>query len=57
MLMKTKPKNSVKLKEFLVSCKNADGGFGVTPGEASTMSGVYYYAAISKWLADDEEKK
>lgn len=50
MLMKVKPKDPTKLKEFLASCRNKDGGYGVTPGEKSSMSGVYYYAAISHWL-------
>jgi hypothetical protein len=50
MLLEAKPKDPTKLKEFLASCRNKDGGYGVTPGEKSSMSGVYYYAAISHWL-------
>lgn len=50
MLMKVKPKDPAKLKQFLASCRNKDGGYGVTPGDKSSMSGVYYYAAISHWL-------
>lgn len=54
MLMKAKPQDTAKMKSFLLSCGHKDGGFGVAPGEPSTMSGTYYYAAIMKWL--DEVK-
>lgn len=50
MLTKTKPRDPAKLKAFLASCRNDDGGYGVSPGEKSSMSGVYYYAAITHWL-------
>jgi prenyltransferase beta subunit len=53
-LMREKPKDVAGLRKFLLSCRNADGGFGVKPGEPSSMSGVYYFAIISKWL--DEMK-
>jgi prenyltransferase beta subunit len=56
MLLKEKPKDLKKLREFVDSHRNADGGYATKPGEKSTMSGVYYAAAISKWL-DDMEKK
>ena len=50
MLLKEKPKNRRAIIKYLAYSKNADGGFGVAPGEPSTMSGTYYFAAISKWL-------
>ena len=50
MLMKIKPNDTAKLKRFIESCKNKDGGFGIQPGEPSSMSGVYYFAAITHWL-------
>jgi prenyltransferase beta subunit len=50
MLAKERPKNTFKLGEFLKSCRNADGGCGVAPGEPSSASGTYYYAIVSKWL-------
>ena len=52
MLTKSKPLHPDSLRKFLSTCKNADGGFGVAPGEQSTMSGAYYFAAISKWLEE-----
>lgn len=50
MLAKERPKNTYKLGEFLKSCRNADGGCGVAPGEPSSASGTYYWAIISKWM-------
>ncbi len=38
------------LKSFLGTCHNADGGYGVAPGEPSTVSGVYYAGIIRHWL-------
>jgi hypothetical protein len=54
-LLKEKPKDVAALRKFVASCRNADGGYGVTPGAPSSMSGVYYAAIVSKWL-DDMEK-
>jgi hypothetical protein len=54
-LLKAKPADAARLRKFLLSCRNEDGGFGVKPGEPSSMSGVYYFAIVSKWL-DELEK-
>jgi hypothetical protein len=51
-----KPRDPGKLRAFIESHRNADGGYAVKPGERSTMSGVYYATIITKWL-DDLEKK
>jgi prenyltransferase beta subunit len=49
-LLKEKPKDVAKLKEFVARCRNADGGYGVTPGQPSTVSGTYFAAVIGYWL-------
>jgi len=41
-----------RVKTFVAKCKNADGGYGVKPGEPSTMSGVYYAVVIEKFLGE-----
>jgi prenyltransferase beta subunit len=56
MLMKEKPKDVKKLREFIAAHRNPDDGYATKPGEKSSMSGVYYAAIISKWL-DEMEKK
>ena len=55
-LLKEKPKDIAKLREFIGKCRNKDCGYGVKPGEASSASGVYFATIIAKWL-DDMEKK
>jgi prenyltransferase beta subunit len=51
-LLKEKPKDVAKLKDFFAKCRNADGGYGVAPGQPSTVSGTYYAAAVSRWLCE-----
>lgn len=56
MLLKEKPKDTKKLREFLDAHRNADNGCATKPGDKSSMSGAYYCVIVSKWL-DDMEKK
>ena len=51
-LLKEKPKDVAKLKEFIGKCRNSDGGYGVAPGQPSTVSGTYYAAVVNKWLGE-----
>jgi prenyltransferase beta subunit len=55
-LLKEKPKDVKKLREFIAARRNKDGGYGTEPGGKSTVNGVYYAAIISHWL-DALEKK
>lgn len=55
-LMKTRPYGPAQLRGFVAARRNPDGGYGMTPGEGSSLSGVYYAAIITKWL-DELEKK
>ena len=57
MLLKEKPKDAKKLREFLDAHRNKDGGYATKPGDPSSMSGVYYCVIVSKWLDDMEAKK
>lgn len=50
MLLKEKPKDAAAVRKFLASHRNADGGYGTTPGGPSNVGGTYYAVAISKWL-------
>ena len=42
MLLKEKPKDVKKLRAFIESHRNKDGGYATKPGDKSTMSGAYY---------------
>jgi prenyltransferase beta subunit len=45
-----KPSSVEKLREFIGKCRNADGGYGVAPGQESSASGTYYAGIIQHWL-------
>jgi prenyltransferase beta subunit len=49
MLME-KPADVDALKTFIAKCRNKDGGYGVTPGQESTVSGAYFASIILHWL-------
>jgi hypothetical protein len=51
-LLTEKPADVPALRRFLAGCRNADGGSGVKPGEPSSLSGTYYAATVTKWLAE-----
>ncbi len=56
MLLKGKPEDAKKLREFIDAHRNKDGGYATKPGDKSSMSGAYYCVIVSKWL-DEMEKK
>jgi prenyltransferase beta subunit len=35
---------------FVARCRNADGGYGVVPGEPSTVGATYFASIIQHWL-------
>jgi hypothetical protein len=57
MLLKEKPKDVKKLREFIEVHRNGDDGYATKPGAKSSMSGVYYCIIVSKWLDEMEAKK
>ncbi len=46
------PKDLTKVREFVDSHRNPDGGYATKPGDKSNMSGTYYCITVSKWLDD-----
>jgi prenyltransferase beta subunit len=52
MMMKEKPKDMAALRSYIGKCRNADGGYGVEPGQTSSVSGAYYAGIILHWLDD-----
>jgi hypothetical protein len=50
-MMQSRPDDIPALQGFIAKCRNSDGGYGVAPGEASTVSGTYYAAIIRHWLS------
>jgi prenyltransferase beta subunit len=39
-----------KLRGFVARCRNDDGGYGVTPGQKSSVSGTYFAGIVLHWL-------
>ncbi|HWG42596.1 MAG TPA: prenyltransferase/squalene oxidase repeat-containing protein, partial [Gemmataceae bacterium] len=49
-MLKIKPDGANRLRAFLARCRNNDGGYGVAPGQPSSVSGTYYASIIAHWL-------
>ena len=54
LLLKERPKDRTGMRAFIEKCRNVDGGFGVKPGDPSTVAGTYFATIISKWLDEME---
>jgi prenyltransferase beta subunit len=51
VMLKAQPKRAGDLKAYVAKCRNADGGYGVTPGTPSSAGGTYFASIILHWLA------
>jgi hypothetical protein len=49
-MLKEKPASPAKLREFIAKCRNADGGYGIKPGEPSNVSATYNAGIVLHWL-------
>jgi prenyltransferase beta subunit len=49
MMLKAWPDRAEGLRTFIAKCRNEDGGYGVAPGQPSSISGCYYAAIIRHW--------
>ncbi len=49
-MLKATPEDVGRLRAFLDSCRNDDGGYGVAKGKPSSASGTYYASSILHWL-------
>jgi prenyltransferase beta subunit len=54
MMLKATPGNVDGLRAFIARCRNEDGGYGVTPGQTSTVGGTYFAAIVLHWLKDSK---
>jgi len=50
MMLKSRPGDVPALERFIAKCRNADGGYGVAPGQPSSASGTYFACIIRHWL-------
>ena len=49
MMLGAAPDRVEGLRTFIAKCRNEDGGYGVAPGQPSSLSGTYYAAIIRYW--------
>jgi prenyltransferase beta subunit len=49
-MLKAQPAAAERCRAFIASCRNADGGYGVAPGEPSGVSGTYFAGILLHWL-------
>jgi hypothetical protein len=49
-MLKAAPQDAGRLRAFIDSCRNDDGGYGVAKGKSSSAAGTYYAAIITHWL-------
>ncbi len=50
-MLKEKP-DSERLRTFIAKCRNADGGYGIAPGQPSQVGSTYFAAIILHWLEE-----
>ena len=51
-MLKEKPADVAAFRAFVAKCRNADGGYGVAPGQPSNAGGTYFASIILHWLAE-----
>ncbi|MFN4260946.1 MAG: prenyltransferase/squalene oxidase repeat-containing protein [Gemmataceae bacterium] len=49
-MLKQQPADPDALRQFVARCRNADGGYGLTPGQPSNIGPTYFAAIILHWL-------
>ncbi len=50
ILLKEKPKKKHEMLDFIKKCRNSDGGYGLAPGQESSIGATYYAAILNHWL-------
>jgi len=51
-MLKAKPARVADCRAFVARCRNADGGYGVAPGQPSNVGATYFASIILHWLAE-----
>jgi prenyltransferase beta subunit len=49
-MLKAQPAAADRCREFIASCRNADGGYGVAPGQPSSAGATYFAGIVLHWL-------
>jgi hypothetical protein len=51
-MLKTKPADPDRMRDFIAKCRNSDGGYSVAPGQLSSATGTYFATIILHWLEE-----
>lgn len=49
-MLKARPSDVEGLRSFVAKCRNEDGGYGLSPGQPSSIGPTYFAAIIRHWL-------
>jgi hypothetical protein len=52
MMLKAQPERIEGLRTFIAKCRNEDGGYGISPGQPSSVSATYFAAIVRHWLGE-----
>jgi prenyltransferase beta subunit len=44
-----------KCRAFVAKCRNSDGGYGIRPGQPSSVAGCYYAGSVLNWIVVSEK--
>jgi prenyltransferase beta subunit len=50
VMLKEKPADVAGLRKFVARCRNADGGYGIAPGQPSGAGPTYFASIVLHWL-------
>lgn len=50
MMLKAHPRNADAVHAFVAKCRNDDGGYGLVPGQPSSVNSTYFAAIVTHWL-------
>jgi prenyltransferase beta subunit len=51
-MLKQQPADMDRCRAFIAKCRNADGGYGVAPGQPSSVAATYFAGIILHWLEE-----
>jgi prenyltransferase beta subunit len=54
VMLNARPKDVAGLRKFVARCRNADSGYGVAPGQESTVGATYFAGIILHWLGKEK---
>lgn len=52
MMLKARPGHVEGVRSFVAKCRNEDSGYGIAPGQPSSVNGTYFAAIVTHWLKE-----